>query len=694
MLYTLAGDPSEYPPGMSGPSNVWLAFSPNNEVGGFQMGIAACHSSGPNRNMPIVFIKGPPGSVWCDQIATGFQRGLDTCPTHYNFLKATVNADGWTEKHGKRILESTMLQYPEILGAATCADALAAGAGKFWTSFNNGLFAAGFFIASFGADPAFKSLVDTRQIQITIDPMIDTEGAGVVRAVKFASIAFVNNEVKASQDLVVSPVEPRGKYLKSALKKTALGMYDKLLRPKDGGTPDAFDIKVQFTSISNVKFADQTFEASGWLTMNWADERAVWNAAIYSLFTGKMNWDIDAIYRPELIWPNRIEDKIRNPQQVLQSDGSGNFEYLTEFRGIYSCEMDIASFPKDVQECKVSITTREPAHFIQLKARDVMCGPRSTGDYYLRYRNFSAVEAFQKKPEDPDTETMAYTQANFDVIFQRDAAVFSNTVIIPCIMLFLVGYSSLFLTAQPARAAFCIISLLNVVGVLKTGREMTPVHVGNVWVDDFLITHLVFAFIILVVNVAAFHPKLQVPKVAEKPAVPDKTAEKVERNPLMESTDLLNAEEGACKDRGRSIEMQEHHSNSVSYAAPHIGVQPGNAVFSTSPVGVAPARDIAIRHANEGSFADDTAEKPVKEDRDCNTWWIDTMRWFGQGPVLIGGNYLDIIMQRAIPILYGIIIIVLFAVLAGNAQEYPEYAKSVPSHCAEEKSLDEWMLNS
>ena len=38
---------------------LWLAFAPDNELGGFYMGMAACDSSGPNMNMPIVFMRGP-----------------------------------------------------------------------------------------------------------------------------------------------------------------------------------------------------------------------------------------------------------------------------------------------------------------------------------------------------------------------------------------------------------------------------------------------------------------------------------------------------------------------------------------------------------------------------------------------------------------------------------------------------------
>ena len=55
------------------------------------------------------------------------------------------------------------------------------------------------------------------KIKLTIDPLTSTEGAGVVRAVKFASIAFVQGSVLADQHVVISPVVKRGKYVSCSL---------------------------------------------------------------------------------------------------------------------------------------------------------------------------------------------------------------------------------------------------------------------------------------------------------------------------------------------------------------------------------------------------------------------------------------------------------------------------------------------
>ena len=65
MLFTLGGDPSEHPTNLVG---AWLKFSPDNFRGGFYMGQAACKASGDQKNMPILFLKGPePLAPWCGQ---------------------------------------------------------------------------------------------------------------------------------------------------------------------------------------------------------------------------------------------------------------------------------------------------------------------------------------------------------------------------------------------------------------------------------------------------------------------------------------------------------------------------------------------------------------------------------------------------------------------------------------------------
>jgi len=659
MLYTLSGDASEYPPDMVFEGSKWLAFAPDNELGGFYMGMAACDSSGPNMNMPIVFMRGPADEpqVWCDQILAGFQRGLDTCPNHYNFLATVVNttavaskSDGWDLKAGKKAFSKAMLTNPKIMGVAACADALAAGAIRYWTTFNNGGFAAGLFVSSFGANTEYSELVAQGKIKLTIDPLISTEGAGVVRAVKFASLGFLQEKVDADLHLVVSPVVQRGKYLKQSLKKTVLQTYDKTLRPDDGGEADVFTLNVDFTSISSVKFAERTFEASGWIHMTWKDERAVWNAAIYSLFPGLMSWDVSQIYKPEFIWPNRIDNMIDAPQKIVKSDGVGNFAYLEEFRGKFSCSMSLSAYPVDVQECSIRIASREPTEAIVLSASKVLCGPETTGEYYIKYMNRTNVAVYNN-----DGGTGAYSEATFDILFKHDPMPFVFSVIIPCVMLFLVGYSSFFLTAEPARAAFSIICLLTTVGVNKQGRDMVPAHVGTTWVDQWLLIHLSFAFITLVECVVSYHPKLQLAKPT--PPAP-KPVPNVESNPIgpdmaddgMSGWGLAAVNEDKKAPGRKKTRKKRDHDEEAG-----------------------PMECIEIVHLSPRSQPENLAvgeEGPFELSK------------LALGPVMISKNYVDLIMQRVYPIVYFLCVFIMLAMLSGQAQDYGNGVYQPPLKCA------------
>jgi len=169
--------------------------------------------------------------------------------------------------------------------------------------------------------------------------------------------------------------------------------------------------------------------------------------------------------------------------------------------------MTLDSFPVDVQKCSVQIISSWPATAIALTTGGgISCGPQVVGEYNIKYENETSMLLYEG-PKEP------ITQASFTFYMQREMGPLMNAVIIPCMMLFVVGYSSMFLTAQPARAAFAIITILSNLKVMKAGRSMMPVHSGNIWLDDWLSVHLFMAFIIVIANVLSFHHCLQIPKL-------------------------------------------------------------------------------------------------------------------------------------------------------------------------------------
>jgi len=537
--------------------------------------------------------------------------------------------------------------------------------------------------------------------------------------------------VSAEQSLVASPVWPLGKYLKTDLKKTVLEVYDKNLRPTDGGAPDVFTLNVEFSSVSNVRFSAQTFEAAGWLIMKWEDKRAAWNEAVFSMFPGKMGWKRSEVFVPSFLWPNRLEDKIGSASETVQSDGKGNFVYLTEFRGKFRCPMTLASFPMDVQQCQVEIITRWPSTaLVVTTGGGVSCGPSAVGSYNVKYGNVTAVLEYTA-PKEP------ITKAAFEIYFQRDFGSFLNVAIIPCIMLFTVGYSSLFLSAQPARAAFAIICLLTVLKVTKEGADLTPVHVGSIWADEFLLIHLCFAFIGLITNVVSFHPWFQFPKPPPPEAPKSEPEQKDEGGKLMDAG-ADDDENGDDKnpawadtiviyfhrydlDQGGTIEIEELQQltvNLVSKLEVNISLEQmdvaieviqnewGENMHLTLPQFEDFFYDLlranGCYHHPEGEPAakevgalqiacdDNMQESTVYAGRCGTSAFLTAIRTYADKNskgMLPSTNWADFWMQRLLPIAYALCIIIMVIKLLAIAQDVPSRAYTVNTICVPRKDF-------
>jgi len=84
-------------------------------------------------------------------------------------------------------------------------------------------------------------------------------------------------------------------------------------------------------------------------------------------------------------------------------------------------------------------------------------------------------------------------------------------------------------------------------------------------------------------------------------------------------------------------------------------------------------------------------EPEPKPSDDWRTKLSGYMAWFGAGPVFVGGNYLDILMQRALPIIYSICLISAMVVIGGKAQDYPDGVYTPSVDCAKEHTLASYL---
>lgn len=452
--------------------------------------------------------------------------------------------------------------------------------------------------------------------------------------------------------------------------------------------------------------------------MDWNDPRVSWNKAIYGLFPGLMNWDLDDLYVPKYFWPNRIENRLSKlAQKSLKSDGLGNIKYIQEFRGVFSCPMSLESYPLDVQDCAVIITTRVPVQDIRFVGGAISCGPSSSGDYFMKYGNQSVVESYGNTGK--DGEGRAYSAARFDIYFKHSPSIFQNMVIIPCIMLFVIGYSSMYLTAQPARAAFCIISFLTVSGIDKVARDMIPVHVGTLWVDQFLLMHHSFAFIMVIENVLSCHPLMQLEDRKVKEAKREKKKAKELEDTEMQGISMGDVHHGLKLsaddrqilnnlfrrydlDKSDTINSRDEFAQLTTNLVWKLRLSVPLAQLEQLVAAIDdPAADplteqmfsewfeeyvlpVVVVPPPPSAFQEDVEDKIPKKNP------IYSWAWWGEGPTMVGKNKMDIVGHRLIPLVYILCLTVMLIQMEAHKMEYPDAAFEPPANCASETSLEYW----
>jgi len=355
----------------------------------------------------------------------------------------------------------------------------------------------------------------------------------------------------------------------------------------------------------------------------------------------------------------------------------------------------------DVQKCEVQISTRLPDKSIVISAGGgITCGPEVTGEYNLKYQNVTRVLNYTL-PAEP------HTVAAFTIFLQRDIGPFQNAVIIPCIMLFIIGYSSLYLSAQPARAAFAIITVLAALNVNKAGQELTPVHVGSTWADDWLLLHMSFSFFILLFNVASFHPWVQLRKTdKKKEPQKDSPAKTPSKAATINTDDWVGTIQMYFKrydiDKSGTIEIEELSQLTVNLLTKleidvplsvmdrsilkleaagevHMSLDEFSNWFIELMGPSCPGSQDSTQPANSSpeEFADCVDKEAAAAAASWHDYFKDTMAV----GLLPSSNLVDLFTQRLMPFLYVLSLIIMFVKMGALVQTPPSDAQALPTQC-------------
>jgi hypothetical protein len=124
--------------------------------------------------------------------------------------------------------------------------------------------------------------------------------------------------------------------------------------PQVDGKPVEVSIGFTILDFARVTSRDESFDATGYLEMNWRDPRI---ARSYGSSKGARRHDPGPIWTPRVFFENALEQPRFHYDPVIEADDDGLVTYWAIVSGKFSAPMNLRSFPFDRQVMRVRIGT-------------------------------------------------------------------------------------------------------------------------------------------------------------------------------------------------------------------------------------------------------------------------------------------------------------------------------------------------
>ncbi|KAL5006059.1 hypothetical protein ScPMuIL_017217 [Solemya velum] len=141
----------------------------------------------------------------------------------------------------------------------------------------------------------------------------------------------------------------------SNLRKTQLARSHRLVRPRE--TVEV-GVQLNLLTVNELNVKDQKLSTSGWLTVQWKDERFNWIPAMHDdieYFFGIQT----EVWRPEIIIDNSIESLgvLGNNDLLFRVKYTSEVRWEIPIIFVTHCEVDVTFFPFDTQDCEIELTS-------------------------------------------------------------------------------------------------------------------------------------------------------------------------------------------------------------------------------------------------------------------------------------------------------------------------------------------------
>ncbi|XP_062569626.1 acetylcholine receptor subunit alpha-L1-like [Saccostrea cucullata] len=247
----------------------------------------------------------------------------------------------------------------------------------------------------------------------------------------------------------------------------ATATYHKLIRPSETTN---VNVSLNLLTINNLEVKTQTLSTTGWLTIEWVDNRLTWNSGTYPDVTHVYSLDSE-VWKPELFIDNSLADVsiLVDDNVMFKISRDGVVEWKLPRIFTTFCNVDVTYYPFDTQNCVIEITSW--AYTID---ELVMNSSRSSvniedikphGEWSILSSSVAEKE-LQETKVNGDVEK--YSQLHFSIKMQRKSNYYISSVLLPILLTSYLNNFVFILPVDSGEKVGFILTVLLALAVLLT----------------------------------------------------------------------------------------------------------------------------------------------------------------------------------------------------------------------------------
>ncbi|KAL5107966.1 Glycine receptor subunit alpha-3 [Taenia crassiceps] len=257
--------------------------------------------------------------------------------------------------------------------------------------------------------------------------------------------------------------------------------------------PSVVIVYITVTAITSVDVRMMEYTADMMLRQEWRDPRLAWDRhPIFKQFTKNLvSPELKGkLWLPDLFFRNGKEGRLHKmtlPNYLTRISPDGNILYSQKITMRFSCQMDLANFPMDSQDCTMNIGSYGYEYSeLQFVWRNDTPISMSPGMQISEFNSPENVISYDCSAES-STSTGNYTCLEIRFTLSRELGSWLSSVYIPNFLIIVASWHSFWvdLDAKPARVTLGLLTLLSILtqasGVSSSLPRVSYIKAIDVW---------------------------------------------------------------------------------------------------------------------------------------------------------------------------------------------------------------------